>query len=160
VLARIAAFAMRRDRIQRAAFRAVSQIGIHYRSSRLAKSLQGLPRSAPQPGDRFPWLHLKLDSSDKIEDVFQTFDDTRFNLIVFGQTLSKVDAKSLDHGDLLVTHGIPVDPSNEAELARAEIPGVSFFLVRPDGYIGMCGVSIDAAAINAYFAEQIGLVRR
>jgi hypothetical protein len=157
VLARIAAFAMQRESIQRFAFRAVSQTGIHYRGSRLAKTLQPLPNSAPQAGDRFPWLHLKLKASGATEDLFQALSDIRFNLIVFGQTLAPDEAKQLDHGELLHVHVIPTDPSNEAVLARAEIPGLSFYLVRPDGYIGMSGVRFDAAAINSYLAEQIGL---
>ena len=60
VLARIAAFAMRRERMQRFAFRTVSQTGIGYRKSALSKSLDGLPARAPRAGDRFPWLRLKL----------------------------------------------------------------------------------------------------
>ena len=43
VLARIAAFAMSLERVQRIAFRTVSQTGIDYRKSPLSKSLEGLP---------------------------------------------------------------------------------------------------------------------
>ena len=60
VLARVAAFAMARQRIQRFAFRTVSQIGIHYRASSLSASEPGLPDAAPRAGDRFPWLRLQL----------------------------------------------------------------------------------------------------
>ncbi len=54
VLARIAAVAMSVERIQKFAFRIVSQTGINYRNSSLSKTLDTLPAEAPQSGDRFP----------------------------------------------------------------------------------------------------------
>jgi hypothetical protein len=155
ILARIAAFAMSRERIQRAAFRVVSQTGIHYRTSPLSKSLEGLPTGAPRAGDRFPWLRLKLQANGPVDDLFQKLDDTRLNLIVMGQ-LSPAEG-ALDLGDLLRIHAIPVDPFNDAELARAQVPRPSFYLVRPDGHIGLCGVSLDAAAATRYVSEHLRL---
>jgi hypothetical protein len=58
-------------------------------------------------------------------------------------------------GDLLQVHAIPDDPGNDAELARARIPQPSFYLLRPDGYIGLCGTGIDAAAVSRYIAERL-----
>src|SRR5687767_501124 len=63
ILARIVAFAMGRERIQRVAFRTISQTGIRYRNSRLSQTLPGLPDGAPRAGDRFPWLHLKFEAN-------------------------------------------------------------------------------------------------
>ncbi len=85
VLARIAAFAMRREAIQRFAFRTVSQTGIHYRASALSQSQPGVPDGAPRAGDRFPWLRLKLEANGPIEDLFQKLDDRHFNLLAIGQ---------------------------------------------------------------------------
>ena len=155
VLARIAAFAMSRERIQRAAFRVVSQIGIHYRKSPLSKSLEGLPAGAPRAGDRFPWLRLKLQANGPVQDLFQKLDDTRLNLIVMGQPSPAEGALAL--GDLLRIHAIPVDAFNETELARAQVPRPSFYLVRPDGHIGLCGVHLDAAAATRYVSEHLRL---
>jgi hypothetical protein len=155
ILARIAAFAMSRELIQRAAFRVVSQTGIHYRTSPLSKSLEGLPTAAPHAGDRFPWLRLKLQTNGPVEDLFQKLDDTRLNLIVMGQP--SLPEGALDLGDLLRIHRIPVDPFNGAELARAQIPQPSFYLVRPDGHIGLCGVHLDAAAAGRYVSEHLRL---
>jgi hypothetical protein len=53
------------DAAQRAAFRVVSQIGIHYRNGLLSQTLDGLPDDAPRAGDRFPWLRLKLQSGGR-----------------------------------------------------------------------------------------------
>jgi len=155
ILARIAAFAMSREPIQRAAFRVVSQTGIHYRTSPLSKSLEGLPTAAPHAGDRFPWLRLKVQTNGPVEDLFRKLDDTRLNLIVMGQPSPSEGA--LDLGDLLRIHPIPVDPLNDAELARVQIPQPSFYLVRPDGHIGLCGVHLDAAAARRYVSEHLRL---
>jgi 2-polyprenyl-6-methoxyphenol hydroxylase-like FAD-dependent oxidoreductase len=154
VLARIGAFAMSRVGIQRAAFRVVSQTGIHYRESPLSKSLDGLPHSAPRAGDRFPWLRLKLHADGLVEDLFGKLDDTRLTLIVIGQPSPPESA--LDIGDFLRTHAIPADPLNDMELARAQIPQPSFYLLRPDGHVGLCGTRLEAAAIVRYVSERLG----
>ena len=155
ILARIAAFAMSRQRIQRIAFRVVSQIGIHYRTSALSKSLDGLPAGAPRAGDRFPWLRLTFRANGPVEDSFQKLDDTRFNLLVIGQLSPPEGALSL--GDLLVIHAIPADLANDAELARAQIPQPSFYLVRPDGHVGLCGVRLEIAAVRRFLSERMRL---
>ncbi len=154
VLARIGAFAMSRQRVQYAAFRTVSQTGIHYRGSGLSQNLAGLPAGAPQAGDRFPWLKLKLRADGPVEDSFHAFQDTHFNLVIFGQPA----AEDLPQpGDLLRTHVIPHDPHNDAELTRAQIPSPSFYLIRPDGYIGLCGTRLEAAAVTRYFRASTPL---
>ncbi len=155
VLARIAAFALSRERIQRVAFRVVSQIGIHYRKSSLSKTLKGLPDNAPRAGDRFPWLRLRLRANGPIEDLFQKLDDTQFNLIVIGQPSPSEGA--LELGDMLGIHAIPPDPINDVELARTQIPQPSFYLVRPDGHVGLCGGRLEAAALRCYVAECLRL---
>ncbi len=156
ILARIAAFAMSIERIQAIAFRLVSQTGITYRGSALSKSLEGFPRGAPQAGDRFPWLHLKFRPDGEIEDLFERLDDTQFNLIAFGQPSPPDDALGRLH-DVLRVHVVPANPVNDRELARAAIPQPSFFLLRPDGHIGLCGTRLDAAAIRRYADETLHL---
>lgn len=158
ILARIAAFAMSRERIQGLAFRAVSQTGVHYRQSPLSQSLDSPPRAAPCPGDRFPWLRLKFQAAGSVEDLFEKLDDTRLTLIVIGQPVPPEEAPDL--GDLLRIHAIPADPVNDAELARARIPQPSFYLLRPDGHVGLCGGRLEAAAIVRYVSERLGLAVR
>ena len=155
ILARVAAFAMSRKSIQSAAFRVVSQTGIHYRDASLSQSLDGLPASAPRAGDRFPWLHLKLAANGPVEDMFDKLDDTRFNLVVTGQ--DPLPEGTLGLGDLLRIHAIPADPANDAEFARVQIPRPSFYLVRPDGHVGLCGVRLDQAVLKRYVSERARL---
>ena len=56
IIPRVAAVAMRRKRVQRAAFQTLSQIGIRYRKSALSQDLGTPAGNAPHAGDRFPWL--------------------------------------------------------------------------------------------------------
>ena len=151
VLARIAAFAVNRKSVQKIAFRTVSQTGIHYRGSPLSRSADALPKEAPQAGDRFPWMNLQLEAGGSVADLFQTLDDTRCNLLVFGQA-----APALPEMDgLLKVQVIPLTAGNEAEQARTHVPRSAFFLLRPDGHIGLCGRAVDAAAVRRYFSENL-----
>lgn len=154
LLAKILAFAMTLDRMRKLAFRIISQIGIHYRRSPLSETQAGFPNGAPQAGDRFPWLRLKLVSNTPAEDLFARLDDTRFNLIVIGQPLP-ADLPELS--GLIHVLLIPDDPINDRELVRAAIPKPSSYLLRPDGHIGLAGTHLHAAALIRYVAERLEL---
>jgi 2-polyprenyl-6-methoxyphenol hydroxylase-like FAD-dependent oxidoreductase len=148
ILARVAAFAMTKERVRRLAFRTVSQIGIRYRESPLSRMLAGVAGDAPQAGDRFPWMKLRFEGSSAAEDLFQRLDDTRFNLLVIGQ-----GAPAVAGGDLLRVHAVADDPSNREELDRAKIAGAAFYLLRPDGHVGLAGARLEAGAVERWFAE-------
>jgi 2-polyprenyl-6-methoxyphenol hydroxylase-like FAD-dependent oxidoreductase len=155
VLPKIFALAMTLEKIQQLAFRTISQTGIRYPDSSLSETMPGLPASAPQAGDRFPWLRLKLSADRAPEDFYGKLDDTRFTLIVVGQPAPPGGIPGL--GDLLRTHVIPDDSANDRELARVQIPRTAFYLLRPDGYIGLCGTRLEAAAVTAYLSERLNL---
>jgi hypothetical protein len=140
------------ERVRKLAFRTISQIGIRYRRSPLSQTLAGLPEGAPVAGDRFPWLSLTFSSNGPAEDLFQKLDDTRFNLLVIGQPAPSADAIGL--GDLLRIHAIPDVPANRSELARVAISGPAFYLLRPDGHVGLAGPRIDAGTVNRYLTER------
>jgi 2-polyprenyl-6-methoxyphenol hydroxylase-like FAD-dependent oxidoreductase len=157
VLAKILAFAMTLDRIRKLAFLTISQIGIRYRRSPLSETLAALPDDGPRAGDRFPWLRLKLSPNGPVEDLFARLDDTRFNLIVIGQPSLSADPPELD--GLLLTHHVSNEPINDRELVRAGIPNPSFYLLRPDGHIGLAGTRLEAAIVTRYLAERLKLRR-
>jgi 2-polyprenyl-6-methoxyphenol hydroxylase-like FAD-dependent oxidoreductase len=175
ILARIAAFAVNRKAVQRMAFRTISQTGIRYPNSFLSKSLDGLPDTAPQAGARFPWLQLKFAVNEPVEDLFQKLSDTHFNLILIGQpqlphpvphpvahpVAHPVPEDTLGFGDLLRgylrIYAIPSDPANDEELMRAHIPQPSFYLIRPDGYIGLCGAHLEAGGLRDYVSRNLHL---
>jgi 2-polyprenyl-6-methoxyphenol hydroxylase-like FAD-dependent oxidoreductase len=150
VAARIAAFVLRFERAQRFAFRTISQIGIQYRASALSED-GGLPEAAPRAGDRFPWLHLTFAAGKPVEDSFERLDDLHFHLVAVGQPAPEVKA------DVQV-HVLPDTPGNAKELARAGIPARAFYLVRPDGYIGLSGAALQPGAVERYLSGRIGLL--
>jgi 2-polyprenyl-6-methoxyphenol hydroxylase-like FAD-dependent oxidoreductase len=152
ILARIVAFAMTFERARQLAFRTLSQTGIAYRESPLSKMLPGLPNGAPRAGDRFPWLQLKLRENGPIEDLFQKLDDTRYNLIVIGQPAPS--GERLGPGDLLLIHVIPEDAHNTQELARVRISRPAFYLLRPDGHVGLAGTRLETDAVTRYLSES------
>ena len=153
VFPKVAALAMRTERLRRLAFGTISQTGIRYRDSRLSETLAGLPDAAPRAGDRFPWLQLKLQAGGPTEDLFAILDDTRFNLLLFGQGSPPGGLPEL--GDRLRIHAIPADLANTTELARAQISRPSFYLLRPDGHVGLAGTYLDAAAATRYIVERL-----
>lgn len=156
VLARLAAFAMRRYAVQRLAFRTVSQTAIAYRASPLSQDEPGLPDDAPRAGDRFPWLQVQLRADGPVEDLFAALDDRHFHLLVFGPPSGSVP--TLER--LIVPHLVPATLRNDEALRRARIPQPSAWLLRPDGHVALCGLRLDAAAIGRYVAERLRLVRR
>jgi hypothetical protein len=153
-LARVVALAMRLPRVRALAFRTISQIGIRYRGSPLSETLGDLPRRAPRAGDRFPWLRIRLAPGGPVEDLFARLDDTRFTLLVMGQPAPSA-SPGLD--DLLRTVGVPTDPTNQRELARAGVPRRAFYLLRPDGHVGLAGVRPEVAAVTRYLRERMGI---
>ena len=157
VLAKILAFAMTLDPMRKLAFRTISQIGIRYRKSPLSETLAGLPDGGPRAGDRFPWLRIKLSPQGSVEDLFARLDDTRFNLIVIGQPSLSADLPELN--GLIHVLQISDDPINDRELVRAGIPKPSFYLLRPDGHIGLAGTRLEAAVLTRYLAERLKLQR-
>ncbi len=154
VLVKIAALAMSFTAIQRLAFRTISQTGIHYRDSHLSETQAGIPKTAARAGDRFPWLKLKFQPNGPVEDLYAKLDDTRFTLLVFGQSAPEGLPPPRD---LLCIHTIPADPANDRELARVNIPRPSFYLLRPDGHVGLAGIQLDVAAVTRYVSGRLHL---
>jgi 2-polyprenyl-6-methoxyphenol hydroxylase-like FAD-dependent oxidoreductase len=151
-----AALAMRLKKVRRAAFQTVSQIGIGYRQSPLSRTLPGVSEEAPRAGDRFPWLQLQFQPGGTSEDLFKKLDDTRFNLIVIGQPAPS--AESFGLGDLLQVHSIPSSAENAKALASVSISGPAYYLLRPDGHVGLAGSRLEASAVSSWIAEAHLLV--
>jgi hypothetical protein len=147
--------AIRLKRIQRLAFLTISQTGISYRASALSETEPGLPEAAPHSGDRFPWLRLMLSPDGPQEDLYANLDDRRFTLIVFGQSVPADGTMGL-RGNLRVLT-VPDSPENTRELQRVGVPSTAFYLLRPDGYVGLSGQKLDAAAVERYVVKRLGL---
>ena len=156
VIARVLAFAMTQARVRTLAFRTISQIGIRYRNSPLSRTVGVAAADGPRAGDRFPWLRLALEAGGPRHDLFQRLDGTRFHLLVFGQAQAGSEAvRQLQEGAVPVEATVvPTDSANDAALAGAGISQPSFFLLRPDGHIGLAGDRLDLAAIRRYLGEK------
>ena len=152
VLARFAALAMRSERVQALAFRTISQTAIEYRDGPLSREEHGVSRDGPRAGDRFPWLKLQLTPGGPVEDLFERFDDTRWTLLLFGQDAPAVDALPAEAMEVIA---VPQVSANETVLADAKIEPPAYYLLRPDGHVGLCGGTFDADAMRRYFAEQV-----
>jgi 2-polyprenyl-6-methoxyphenol hydroxylase-like FAD-dependent oxidoreductase len=151
VFPNVAALAMGRECVRRAAFRTISQVGITYRQSPLSRTLPGLAAKAPQAGDRFPWLQLTFQGGNRREDLFQRLDDTRFNLLAIGQPAPMVEKLGL--GDLLNVHVVPFEGENVSTLGTVSITAPAFYLLRPDGHVGLAGARVDEAALARWFSD-------
>ena len=151
ILPNVAATAMKSRRVRRAAFMALSQIGIQYRDSPLSRTLAGGAKDAPMAGDRFPWVQLTFRDGGRSEDLFERLDDTRFNLLVIGQAAPSNE--SLGLGDLLRTHVVPFEGENIRVLGRVSITTPAYYVLRPDGHIGLAGRNADEAEIRRWFAS-------
>ena len=82
-------------------------------------------------------------------DLFEKLDDTKFNLIVIGQA-----APNLRNDWPIVVHEIPDLATNIAVLAKCGIRPPSYYLLRPDGYIGLAGVRLQRDDVRRYYAER------
>ncbi|MGZ8391674.1 MAG: FAD-dependent monooxygenase [Gemmatimonadales bacterium] len=153
VAPKIMALAMRFQRIRRLAFLTISQTGIRYPGSALSENLPGLPDNAPGAGDRFPWLRLKFSAGSPAEDLYARLDDTQFTLIVVGQPAPPEGLPGV--GEPMRSLVIPDDPVNHQELARVGIPGLAFYLLRPDGYVGLAGVRLETGAVSRYIEKRL-----
>ena len=60
----------------------------------------------------------------------------------------------LEVGDLLSAHEIPDDAHNAGELAGARIPKQAFYLLRPDGHVGLAGTRLEPGAVARYLSES------
>jgi hypothetical protein len=111
-----------------------------------------VPESAPHAGDRFPWLRLKFHALGPREDLFQRLDDTRFNLLLIGQPTPSVGG--LQFGDMLRIHEVPSDTENDSALAVASIGSPSYYLLRPDGHIGLSGTLFREADLRQWLVRS------
>jgi 2-polyprenyl-6-methoxyphenol hydroxylase-like FAD-dependent oxidoreductase len=151
IVPRVAAFAMKRRTAKRTAFQTLSQIDIRYRESSLSQAVVDMPESAPHAGDRFPWLRLKFHAQGPLEDLFQKLDDTRLNLLVIGQPVPST--ASLQLGDMLKVHAVP-NVENDSALSAASITSPSYYLLRPDGHIGLAGTLFQEADLRQWLVRS------
>ena len=105
------------------------------------------------PATVFPGCGSSSRADGPVEDLFHALDDTRFNLIVIGQPAPRRARQRL--GDLCASTPFRTIPPTLRSLRARGIPRPSFYLLRPDGYIGLCGAGLEAAAVKRYLSEHL-----
>ena len=129
-----------RKSVQRALFRAISQIRIAYRDSALSAGQAGRLHG----GDRLPWV------PSASGDNFRALDNLDWRLHVYGvpsQAMSE-EATAL---------GLPMDsfPWNAAA-DRAGLHQDAMYLIRPDMHVALASMKQDPRTLRT-FATRIGL---
>ena len=120
--------------VPRLAFRAMSQIEIAYRSSRLSSGAAGTLRS----GDRLPWVKAAAG------DNFVPLKSLDWQVHVYGAAPGALD-------DLARRRGVPVHAFAWSDAAgTAGLERDALYLVRPDGYIGFAGPAGEVAGLERY----------
>ena len=134
VLARVAAFAMRFDRVRTLAFLTISRTGMNIATVCYRKH-SGSASCRPRAGDRFPWLRLSLQPNGAAEDMFKS-STTRDSIDRDRHHSLRPECRT--SGPLAHSHR-STRFHNDRELARVKIPQPSFYLLRPDGHVGLAG---------------------
>ncbi|GHO48646.1 hypothetical protein KSX_68090 [Ktedonospora formicarum] len=146
------------------AFADTTQLSIHYRGSTLACDLD--EATIIRAGDRAPdapGLHASNGMQVRLFDVFR---GTHFTLLVFGcqLTLQLPDVPNdflriytiVRPGErIAASDGALIDTSGHAHHTYG-ITNEALILVRPDGYIGLTGGSLDSDPIIDYLRGTTG----
>jgi 2-polyprenyl-6-methoxyphenol hydroxylase-like FAD-dependent oxidoreductase len=130
--------------IRRTMFRAISQIAVNYRESRLSEGAAGKIHG----GDRLPWVPLGDVGGDN--DNFRPLAELRWQVHVYGQVPPDV-------AELCRTRDVPLhifDSSRDA--ARAGLRRNAIYVVRPDGYVGLAQERTDVRQLESYLRTHAG----
>lgn len=137
ILPHVLARAMRFQRVRRALFRRISQIGIRYPDSALSVGAAG----ELSGGDRLPWVPEA--------DNFAPLASRRWQAHVYGSAEASV-REALHRADLPLHSFAWTDDAAGGGLRRDAL-----YLVRPDGYVGLADPAPDPARIAAYVARFV-----
>jgi 2-polyprenyl-6-methoxyphenol hydroxylase-like FAD-dependent oxidoreductase len=133
--------------LRRFLFRTVSQTAVAYRGSALSEGRAGLVHG----GDRLPWVKTSASSGDN----FTPLTSLEWQVHVYGETTPAL--RSVCDDRCLPLHVFPWEPDiNGTGLERN-----AFYLVRPDGYVGLAGGEGDATVLGSYLdARRLPMRRR
>ena len=129
----------RLESVGRFLFRAVSQLGIQYRASRVSSGSAGELRA----GDRLPWIPAAAGDGE-VPDNFEPLEALDWQVHVYGEPTDGLSDACRNRG--LALRAFRWDPRMvESGLARNSV-----YLVRPDGYVGFADSGADPTAMERY----------
>jgi hypothetical protein len=71
---------------------------------------------------------------------------------VIGQPAPSLEALGL--GDMWQVHAVLSDPENDAALAAASIASPSYYVLRPDGHVGLSGTVFHESDLKRWIAQR------
>ena len=115
------------------------------------------PSGAPRAGDRFPWLRLKLLRERARRGPVQRRSTTRDFTPDRDRAACARERGMPAWATCCAPTCVTTIPPTMRELARAQIPRPSFYLLRPDGHVGLGGTRLEPAAVARYVGERVKL---
>lgn len=142
----------------------ITQLGITYRGSRLSRDLDDT--TGIRAGDRAPDAPCIRATSGEQVRLFDLFRGKHFTLLVFGDqpvpplpavSNGSLRAYTITRPGRTTTFADDTLVESDGHASHAYgVTGDALILVRPDGYIGLTGGSIDPQPIIDYLREVTG----
>jgi 2-polyprenyl-6-methoxyphenol hydroxylase-like FAD-dependent oxidoreductase len=158
VAPRMLALILKQPTLARFVFKTISQIGIHYRASRLSsEASQGhFLNQAPQPGDRLPFVKFQ-DSGQRV-NIQDKVKQAAFHLFLFPGPQVTSQAKMLENGlrsfnDSIVVETILLTPDTAILYETLGIQHGGCYLVRPDLYIAYRSATLNVEHLERYLTR-------
>ena len=133
--------------VRRFLFRTVSQTAVTYRGSALSEGRAG----GVEGGDRLPWAcpaEARRGIGERRRDNFAPLTSLDWQVHVYGEPAPAL--QSVCDQRRLPLHVFPWDPG----MAASGLERDAFYLVRPDGYVGLAGHENDSTALTSYLDSR------
>ena len=153
----------KKDKMRAGVFKALSQIGISYRDSKLNLHLSH--NSQIKAGDRLPYLEIFDEKKQEMTDIHAWCSKPGFTLITIGIiqeaylfTLAKWITQK--YNLTLNFFHLPPSEKNQHILDAFEIrPGQrKALIIRPDMHIGYINDAVDIELMDNYLRDVVGFV--
>ena len=139
--------------IRRSAFKSISEIGLHYRYSKLSidNNKSSFPNKAPRPGDRVLYL----------PEVQTMLSDAKFHLLIFmgeqkdQQTNQAIQMFIEKYNELISVHEIKLTEATKTMYKKFGITKQGCYFIRPDNYIAYRSNSLQLQQLTDYIEGNI-----
>lgn len=146
-------------KIQKRAFKMVSQTGIGYTGSPISVSSTYLSKKTAHPGDRLPYLQVWDSTTGKLQNLYHQLGEQNFHAILWLSNKDNIGRKegtaiehylTKNHTGLFQTHFIEDQTENIPAFQQLDLKHSTLYIVRPDNYIGYIGKVDDLEALKTY----------
>jgi len=162
LIPRLVALIPKEKHLRRFAFRLISQIGIHYRSSSLSGdgSRGSFPRKAPRPGDRLPFATFH--ENNELINIQDKIKAPAFHLLLFSKNISEEKIKAIralvdQYSNVIRMEVISFSRSTSDLYEAFGVQNGGCYLVRPDMYIAYRSAKFNVEHLKA-FLKRIAIL--